>query len=203
MTGNRPYPDEPAGPFPSPPATVQDREGRTVEFAGHAPADPVPESLVGMYREYDPADRAQGIPPADEPGIRRWLGELFGSGYNVVAHHDGGAATGGAGHGPAVGHATLVPDDGDGTAAADGEAEGPVSPHELAIFVASDYQGAGVGKRLIRHLLGHGAAHGVERVWLTVERWNRAAVGLYEDVGFETTDARSFEQEMALRVSRG
>jgi GNAT superfamily N-acetyltransferase len=191
MTADLPYPDEPAGPFPSPPATAEDREGRTVTVTGHVPGDAVPESLVEMYLDYDPADRAQGIPPGDEPGIRRWLDELFGSGYNVVAHHDDGTATEGSGHGPAVGHATLVPGDGDGA----------VPPHELAIFVASEYQGAGIGKRLIRHLLGHGADHGVEKVWLTVERWNRVAVGLYEDVGFEMADARSFEQEMALRVA--
>ncbi|MFB6296848.1 MAG: GNAT family N-acetyltransferase, partial [Halobacteriales archaeon] len=72
--------------------------------------------------------------------------------------------------------------------------------YELAIFVHHQYQGAGVGSRLIRHLLGEGERRGVERVWLTVERWNAPAVNLYEDVGFETTKAESFELEMALRL---
>jgi len=37
-------------------------------------------------------------------------------------------------------------------------------------------------------------------VWLTVERWNRAAVALYEDVGFERSGTESFELEMSLRL---
>jgi len=85
-----------------------------------------------------------------------------------------------------AGHATLVPDD---------------DAHELAIFVDQAYQGAGVGTALIRALLGHGARVGIERVWLTVERWNRAAVALYEKVGFETASAESFELEMAARLA--
>ncbi|ESS03241.1 MAG: hypothetical protein A07HR67_01636, partial [uncultured archaeon A07HR67] len=34
-----------------------------------------------------------------------------------------------------------------------------------------------------------------------VERWNRAAVSLYEKIGFETSNAQSFELEMALRLN--
>ena len=37
-------------------------------------------------------------------------------------------------------------------------------------------------------------------MWLTVERWNGAAVSLYRSLGFETTGAESFELEMALRL---
>jgi ribosomal protein S18 acetylase RimI-like enzyme len=173
------------------------------------------EALVEMYLDFDPSDRAQGIPPVGEDRIREWLdvlregrevGATGGSetsdtragsagrreappderaadaaseatreGYNVVAWHGDRA----------VGHATLVPDDG---------------AFELAIFVHQDYQGAGVGTETIRTLLGHGAAEGVERVWLTVERWNRAAVSLYESQGFETTSGERFDLEMSLRL---
>ncbi|CDK40799.1 GCN5-related N-acetyltransferase [Halorubrum sp. AJ67] len=38
-------------------------------------------------------------------------------------------------------------------------------------------------------------------MWLTVERWNRAAVSLYKKIGFETSDAESFELEMGLRLN--
>jgi ribosomal protein S18 acetylase RimI-like enzyme len=72
---------------------------------------------------------------------------------------------------------------------------------ELAIFVLQAYQRAGIGTSLIRTLLGYGAEAGVERVWLTVERWNRAATNLYEKIGFETSNAESFELEMALRLA--
>lgn len=182
MTAERAYPDRPAGPFEEPPVSFRDRREREIEIRGYEPAAAVPEPLVEMYDRFDPADRAQGIPPSGERRIREWLGDLFADGFSVIAWHGERVA----------GHATLVPE-GDPDEPADGD-------YELAIFVHQDYQGAGVGKRLLRALLGFGAAHGVRRVWLTVERWNRPAIGLYEDVGFEVTDAGTFDHEMCLRL---
>ena len=177
MRRARVYPDDPAGPFPTPPTAFEDRHGRTVEIRPYEAGEASFEALVSMYAAFDSADRAQGIPPTQESRIREWLdGILRGDCLNVVAW-DGERA---------VGHATLVPD---------------VDAHELAIFVLQDYQEAGIGTRLVRHLLGYGASHGVERVWLTVERWNTAAVALYKKVGFETADAESFELEMSLRLA--
>lgn len=174
---DRIYPDEPAGPFSEPPFSFEDGEGRAIEVRPYDGSDGEFEALVGMYDAFDPADRAQGIPPSREERVRNWLDTILGDGgYNVVAW-DGDTV---------AGHATLV---------ADGEA------YELAIFVLQAYQGAGIGTRLIEGLLGHGAANGVEKVWLTVERWNRPAVSLYKKVGFETTDAESFELEMTARLA--
>ena len=171
----RVYPETAAGPFPVPPLTVSDREGREIGIRPYGESDY--ESLLAMYIDFDPSDRAQGIPPTGEERVGQWLASLLGADtYNVVAVHDGDV----------VGHATLVPDGDDS--------------YELAIFVHQAYQRAGIGKQLIRGLLGHGAEKGVENVWLTVERWNHAAVGLYHDVGFETCDSQRFEQEMALRL---
>ncbi|WP_132058944.1 GNAT family N-acetyltransferase [Halorussus amylolyticus] len=167
------YPDGTAGSFPEPPVSFADREGRDIEIRPYDEDEF--EEVVEMYVDFDPADRAQGIPPATEERVRDWLETLF-EGLNVVAWHGDRA----------VGHATLVP--------------GGNDDHELAIFVHQDYQRAGIGSRLIRALLGHGRANGVGKVWLTVERWNHAAVGLYESVGFETYGAESFEKEMALRL---
>ncbi|GAA0249165.1 GNAT family N-acetyltransferase [Haladaptatus pallidirubidus] len=175
MNDHRRFPDEPAGPFPEPPLSFNDREEREIEI--HPFEDGDVEPLVAMYVDFDPADRAQGIPPATEPRVRDWVETLTdGDGYNVVAWHGDSIA----------GHATLVPD-GD-------------SAYELAIFVHQDYQRAGIGSHLIRTLLGYGRQQGVDKVWLTVERWNRAAVNLYRNVGFETADAESFELEMVLRL---
>lgn len=175
MNDHRRFPDEPAGPFPEPPLSFNDREEREIEI--RALEDKDVEPLVAMYTDFDPADRAQGIPPATEPRVRNWVETLTdGDGYNVVAWHGDEIA----------GHATLVPD-GD-------------SAYELAIFVHQDYQRAGIGSHLIRTLLGYGRQQDVDKVWLTVERWNRAAVNLYRNVGFETADAESFELEMVLRL---
>ncbi|OTF11565.1 GNAT family N-acetyltransferase [Halorubrum sp. SD612] len=173
---DRGYPDAAADEFPPPPTAFTDREDRRIEVRPYEGDPAARESLVEMYDAFDPADRAQGIPPGGEERIREWLDAILADDcYNVIAWCDDAAA----------GHATLVPD---------GDA------YELAIFVHQEYQRAGIGTHLIRGLLGHGQANGVEKVWLTVERWNRAAVSLYKKIGFETSDAESFELEMGLRL---
>ena len=177
MRRDRIYPDEPAGDFPRPPVTFEDREGRQVDISALArdPDEASIEPVVEMYDTFDPSDRAQGVPPVGEDRVRDWLETLLSNdSYNVVARVGD----------EVVGHATLVPDGDDA--------------YELAIFVHQDYQGAGIGTRLIEALLGHGQAHGVTHVWLTVERWNQPAVNLYKKVGFETASAESFEQEMSI-----
>lgn len=172
------FPDVCAGTFPEPPLSFTDAEGRTIEVREFDPTDEKSfESLVTMYVDFDPADRAQGIPPTTEEDIRTWLDVVVSGGQDVVAWDDDRI----------VGHATLVPDDDGGS--------------ELAIFVHQDYQRSGIGSRLLPALLGHGTAEGVERVWLTVERWNHAAVSLYESVGFETMTAETFELRMSIRLS--
>lgn len=174
MTGGRSYPDEPSDPFPTPPITFADGQEREIEIRRF---DGDRDPLVAMYVGFDPEDRAQGIPPAGEERIRDWLDAIVPDGPDVLAWHGDEVA----------GHATLVPD-GDGA-------------YELAIFVTRAYQGAGIGTQLIQGLLGAGRADGIERVWLTVERWNHAAIGLYRNVGFETADTESFELEMTIRLS--
>jgi ribosomal protein S18 acetylase RimI-like enzyme len=177
MTG-RVYPEAVADEFPRPPQTFADREERAIEVRAYDGSEEAFEALVEMYVDFDPADRAQGVPPVGEQQVRNWLDTvLAGDGYNVVAWP--GAA--------GAGHATLVPEDDD--------------VYELAIFVHQEYQGAGIGTELIEALLGHGQAHDVQIAWLTVERWNRPAVALYEKVGFETASAESFEMEMAIRLN--
>jgi RimJ/RimL family protein N-acetyltransferase len=177
MSRDSRYPDAVAGPFELPPLRFEDREGREIEIRAYDGSDEECEALVSMYVSFDPADRAQGIPPSEERRIRRWLDDVLAEEcLNVVAWHGETAA----------GHATLVPD---------GDA------YELAIFVLQEYQEAGIGTHLLKALLGHGAASGVEKVWLTVERWNQAAVGLYEKMGFEVVDAESFEMEMRIRLA--
>jgi RimJ/RimL family protein N-acetyltransferase len=183
----RSYPDTVAGPYDPPPHAFEDKEGRRIEVREYGAAssrDEEYESLVEMYVAFDPADRAQGIPPVGEDPVRKWLdGILDEACLNVVAWHGDDA----------IGHATLVPDFDTGETPAD-------MAYELAIFVLADYQGAGIGTRLMKTLLGLGREEGIEHVWLTVERWNRPAVALYEKVGFEATGDGSFELEMSATL---
>jgi GNAT superfamily N-acetyltransferase len=173
----RSYPGEPAAAFEAPPIEFEDGQGRRIEIRAYDDSDAEREALVAMYDAFDPADRAQGIPPGKEERIREWLSNILaGECLNVIAW-DGETA---------AGHATLVPDD---------------DAYELAIFVLQEYQRSGIGTRLMHALLGYGRREGVEKVWLTVERWNHPAVNLYKQTGFETSDAESFELEMTIRLN--
>ena len=255
MARERYYPDERVGPFPKPPARFSDGDGRDLEVVTLDDSLATMDALTRMYLEFDPADRAQGIPPTGEDAIRKWLDPLVETGVNVAVQS--------ASDDPAiVGHAVLVPDVDDeippadgwtpgvggSNTEADGESASEADDHsvieaddhnateaddhsateddattavdeisaaedgsnpletpgdyewELAIFVLQSHQGAGVGTELLAHLLGEAAARGIEDVWLTVERWNGAAISLYERMGFERVGAERFDIEMALRL---
>lgn len=167
----RTYPDEAVGGFPQPPREITDHQGRRVVVSQLTDIEP----LVSMYREFDPSQRAQGIPPGTEAAIREWLDSVTGpDAVNVVA--DLGDEI--------IGHAMLVGSD---------------AP-ELAIFVHQEFQGEGIGTELLRTTLGVAAAAGIECIWLVVERWNHAAMALYEKVGFEPTASPHFEREMTIRL---
>lgn len=198
MRGTRTYPDEPAEPFPRPPTTVEDKEGREITVDALESDESVVDALTAMYVQFDPADRAQGIPPTGETAIRRWLDPIVANGINVASHHADldtePSATNADGY---VGHATLVPDTDDPQTVDD---PGTIE-WELAIFVLQAYQRAGIGTALLETLLGHASELGVERVWLTVERWNGPAIALYERVGFETCGSESFDREMSIRLA--
>jgi GNAT superfamily N-acetyltransferase len=173
------YPDAVEARFPAPPRTVEDKEGATIELRAYEGDEGAREALRAMYDDFDAEDRAQGIPPSRPSKLRDWLDRILEPQCLNVLAWDGDEV---------VGHATLVPEN------------GVESPYELAIFVLQSHQGRGIGTALMESVLGYGAAAGVEKVWLTVERWNHAAVSLYQSIGFETTDAESFELEMAIRL---
>lgn len=172
--------------YPVPPFEFETNEGRTVEVREY---DDERDALRRMYDEFDPADRAQGIPPVRDGALEAWLDTVLGNGDE----EDGGESVNAVAwcDGEAVGHATLVTDEN-------------IDAYELAIFVLQSHQGEGVGSRLLCGTLALAYGRGVREVWLTVERWNHAAVRLYQKVGFEKTEQESFEIEMATRlVKRG
>jgi len=98
MTGQRSYPEEATAGFPEPPRTFTDREDREIRI--EAVDEDALEDIAAMYVAFDPADRAQGIPPAGEERVHDWLDVIFDEGLNVAAYHGDDVA----------GHATLVPD---------------------------------------------------------------------------------------------
>jgi len=158
--------------LPRPSKTFVDHEGRRVTIREYA-GDAAP--LSEMYGHFDTDSRSQGLPPRGESRVREWVTDLLENGLNVVARHDGDV----------VGHAVLVPYE---------------ETSELAIFVRPSYQSAGIGTHLIRCLLGHGQANGLNHVWLSVSRDNRIAMNLYRSAGFEIRlrDRGEYEMERDL-----
>ncbi|MFK4754543.1 ribosomal protein S18-alanine N-acetyltransferase [Oceanobacter antarcticus] len=61
----------------------------------------------------------------------------------------------------------------------------------LDIAIHPDYQGHGLGQQLLQHLLDMVAANGNERMFLEVRESNRAAIAVYEKLGFCQVGVRS------------
>lgn len=160
-----------------PSSTFVDDAGREIAIReyGSTSAEDDYEALVEMYLRFDPAHRSLGIPPSTEPRIRKWLDVVLDD-VCVLACHEGRP----------IGQAVLVED-------------APRSA-ELAIFLHQDYHGAGIGTALLEATLTLGKRRGLERVWLLVERDNRLAVNLYNDVGFAVIDETGPDLEMALTL---
>lgn len=149
----------------TPPFRIRDDDGDTVTVARASDADE--GDIDDFYAAFPASDRAQGVPPARPDERREWVATLL-TGDGVVARRNGRV----------VGHAALLPG-GDG--------------HELAIFVAADARGVGVGTALLAGLLG---AHRGGRIWLSVEPSNRRARALYRRFGFEPIERGRFEMTM-------
>lgn len=158
--------------FSTPPHTYEDDEGRVIEIREY---DENRDALIHFYEQFDSDDRAQGIPPVTKTRIESWLDSILTESIDVVAVHEN----------QIIGHATLVPDP-EGTG------------QELAIFVAKAYQGAGIGTQLVRTLVGMSATRDIDRIWLSVERWNAPAIRVYEKAGFERSGGESLEIKMEL-----
>lgn len=62
--------------------------------------------------------------------------------------------------------------------------------HVLNISIHPEYQGRGLGRELLAHLLGLAREHGAEAAFLEVRPSNRAAVHLYESMGFNQAGLR-------------
>jgi GNAT superfamily N-acetyltransferase len=167
--------DRAAGEYVVAPHEFVDDAGREIQIERGTADDE--RDLLEMYVEFDPEDCSQGVPPLTAEDIREWLEYLFPEGsHHVIARHDDAT----------VGHAFLVPAGDD--------------RHELAIFVAHEYQSAHIGTELMYTLLGCGLDAGVRQVWLSVESWNNHAIALYENFGFEKHRVARTELEMTIHL---
>ena len=60
--------------------------------------------------------------------------------------------------------------------------------HILNCCVAPNWQGRGFGRQIMEHLMDTARDHKTEFLFLEVRPSNRAAVGLYQRLGFETSN---------------
>lgn len=119
------------------------------------------EPLLEMYRDFDPARRAQGLPPLEDARLEAWVDGLLDEGRNFVAAREGRV----------VGHAAYTPAD--------------AAEPELVVFVHRDAARRGLGTELCRHVVATAAANDREGLVLEVSQQKRTAVGIYERLGFE------------------
>lgn len=62
--------------------------------------------------------------------------------------------------------------------------------HILNISIHPDYQGRGLGREMMVHLLDRARDHGADTAFLEVRPSNRVAVQLYESIGFNQAGLR-------------
>jgi RimJ/RimL family protein N-acetyltransferase len=139
------------------PAAFIDKEGRPFVVRELSQSDR--PALDAMYRSFEPKRGAQGLPPA-ENGIVRWLDRVLAGGRHFGVVVDG----------ELLGHVMILPMD--------------AGRGELANFLHQDIRNRGIGTWINRIALDVAREQGMNRVWLCVEPFNRAAVRSYEKAGF-------------------
>lgn len=131
------------------------------------------EKLVAMYAAFEPKGAFQGLPPVTVPQVRAWLADHLGAGNVHFVIALGGRI---------AGHAML--------------SSGPEQNEaEVAIFLHQDFRGRGLGRKLLLGALQHGCKQmHLDRVWLSVQGSNPAALHLFESVGFRQSRPADFPQ---------
>lgn len=154
-----------------------DNKGEPFEVRTYTSADR--PALAEMYAAFEPKRRAQGLPPGDDAAVTGWLNRILATGIHLIA------VTGGR----LSGHVMLMPME-----------DGVV---ELANFVHQSVRDRGIGTALNRIAIDAARACGAQRVWLSVEPSNRAAIKSYEHAGFQRLPGSLWapEMEMALDLS--
>lgn len=134
-------------------------------------------ALEAMYFDFEPKRGAQGLPPLEPKGIRRWLDRVLGAGSHLVAIVNGRLR----------GHVMLLPMDEDRVL-------------ELANFVHQSVRDRGIGTALNRAAVQAARTSGARRVWLCVEPSNRAALKSYERAGFRLAPGSLWAPELEMTV---
>jgi len=122
------------------------------------------ELLLDMVNSFSDYVVLWGSPPYDEAKIDRWMNGV-GKGLSLVAVYDQKIV------GISASYTNLLPR---------GRGIGG-----MMIYLHQDFHGVGLGTVMIKKLLGLAKGKGLHRIGLEVVEDNKAAVRLYEKLGFK------------------
>jgi ribosomal protein S18 acetylase RimI-like enzyme len=71
---------------------------------------------------------------------------------------------------------------------------GTEQAHILNLFVADDFRGQGIGARLMTLAETWARQHKLDRIGLSVATHNKTAIGLYENLEYQTETLRMFKK---------
>lgn len=89
-----------------------------------------------------------------------------------------------------VGYHCIVAETGEGVMGYSVLSTGAGEAHVLNLCVAGPLRRRGVGRGLLLSVLGHARDRGIRDAYLEVRRSNRAAIALYQALGFECVGQR-------------
>lgn len=159
------------------PALMLDKLDSPYLVRSYSPEDR--PALEAMYTSFEPKRVAQGLPPGNEEGRRRWLDRVLARGTHLIVEVEK----------VLLGHVMLIPIGG-------GRAE-------LANFLHQAIRNRGIGTELNRIIVDLAGEQGFSSVWLSVEPANRAAMRSYEKVGFRKLPGSLWAPEIEMEVGSG
>ncbi len=134
-------------------------------------------ALHEMYLDFQPKRAAQGLPPENEYGLKRWLDHVLKGGEHLLLEVND----------VVLGHLMLIPME-------DGRSI------ELAIYLHQSIRGRGIGTAMNKVAVNLARIAGYARVWLSVEITNVAAIRSYQKAGFKRTAATLWAHEIEMEV---
>ncbi|HKJ93987.1 MAG TPA: GNAT family N-acetyltransferase [Longimicrobiales bacterium] len=155
------------------PVTLLDKRGEPFTVRRWAPADLA--ALEAMYDAFEPKRIAQGLPPQDGVARRAWLAAILEQGFHTVVLMDD----------QLLGHGMLLPYNG---------------TVELANFLHQSIRNRGIGTALNQVLVDLAREAGYDRLWLSVEPSNRAAIRSYQKAGFQRMPATIWAPEIEMQI---
>lgn len=158
------------------PLLLFDKHGEPFLVRQMEPADR--EDLSAMYLDFTPKRVAQGLPPETEYAQKRWLDHVFKGGEHLLVEVNEEVR----------GHLMLIPM----------ENERHI---ELAIYLHQSIRGRGIGTAMNRVAVNLARIAGYEKIWLSVEVTNVAAIRSYQKAGFKRTAATLWAHEIEMEVA--